>query len=69
MLPSPETFISPSNNFIAKVTDYLVVFSRLLQVALLNKTWMTYTVSVGVEFVLRIPLIKNKVIIFRTKSR
>ncbi|MBU2020077.1 MAG: ferric reductase [Bacteroidetes bacterium] len=48
---------------------YLAVFLSLLHVALLDKTWMIYAIVVGLGFLLRIPIIKNKIIAWRTKTR
>lgn len=41
---------------------YLVVFLSLLHVAILDKTWLIYTVVVGLGFIIRIPFVKDKLI-------
>lgn len=38
---------------------YAAIFLSLIHVVLLEKTWLIYTIIVGVGFVIRIPIIKN----------
>ena len=45
--------------------SYAAIFLSLLHVALLDKTWVIYAVIVGLGFVIRIPVIKQKIIAFR----
>jgi len=45
--------------------SYAAIFLSLLHVALLDKTWLIYAVIVGLGFVIRIPVIKEKIIAFR----
>lgn len=47
---------------------YLVILLSLLHVALLNKSWMIYAIIVGIGFALRMPVIKQAIFKFRTKS-
>jgi sulfoxide reductase heme-binding subunit YedZ len=48
---------------------YVAVFLSLLHVAILDKTWLIYAVIVGIGFVIRIPYIKEKFIVFRKTKR
>jgi methionine sulfoxide reductase heme-binding subunit len=48
---------------------YVAIILSLLHVIILEKTWLIYGVIVSVGFILRIPLIKNKVIEFRKNRR
>ena len=41
---------------------YGAVLLSLLHIAILNKTWIIYTVIVGLGFIIRIPVIKTKLI-------
>lgn len=45
--------------------SYAAIFLSLLHVALLDKTWIIYAVIVGLGFVIRIPVIKERIITFR----
>lgn len=45
--------------------SYAAIFLSLLHVALLDKTWVIYAVIVGLGFLIRIPVIKDKIIAFR----
>ncbi|GHC59069.1 ferric reductase [Ulvibacter litoralis] len=49
--------------------SYAAIFLSLLHVALLDKTWVIYAVIVGFGFIIRIPLIKEKIIAFRKNRR
>lgn len=46
---------------------YVAIFFSLLHVAILEKTWIIYTIIVGVGFIIRIPIVKEKIITFRKK--
>lgn len=48
---------------------YVAIILSLLHVAILEKTWIVYAVIVGIGFVIRMPLIKEKVIAFRKNRR
>ncbi len=48
---------------------YLAIFLSLLHVAILDKNWIVYAIVVGIGFVIRIPIIKNKFISIRKKRR
>ncbi|MGB3145686.1 MAG: ferric reductase-like transmembrane domain-containing protein [Maribacter sp.] len=45
--------------------SYAAIFLSLLHVALLDKTWIIYAVIVGLGFVIRIPVIKERILTFR----
>ena len=47
---------------------YVAVLLSLIHVAILDKTWMIYAVIVGLGFIIRIPVVKNKFVIFRKKQ-
>lgn len=47
---------------------YIAIILSLLHVALLEKTWLIYAIIVALGFVIRIPLIKNKLIAFRAQK-
>lgn len=49
--------------------SYSAILLSLLHVVILEKTWVIYAVIVGVGFVIRIPVIKQKLIEFRTKRK
>lgn len=49
--------------------SYAAIFLSLLHVALLDKTWVIYAVIVGLGFVIRIPVITDKIITFRKNNR
>lgn len=44
---------------------YGAIFLSLLHVAILEKTWIIYAVIVGLGFIVRIPVVKNKFISIR----
>ena len=44
---------------------YVAVVLSLLHIALLDKTWLLYAVVVVLGFVIRIPIVKNKIIAIR----
>ena len=48
---------------------YVAVLLSLIHVAILDKTWMIYAVIVGLGFIIRIPLVKNKFVIFRKNKK
>ncbi|MEP2935772.1 MAG: ferric reductase [Gilvibacter sp.] len=48
--------------------SYLAIILSLLHVAILEKTWLIYAVIVGLGFILRLPIIKEKIISTRQKS-
>ena len=45
--------------------SYLAIFLSLVHVAILQKTWLIYAIVVGIGFLIRIPILKNKIIKFR----
>ena len=45
--------------------SYAAIILSLLHVVLLEKTWLIYGIVVGIGFILRLPLVKNKIIDFR----
>ena len=45
--------------------SYAAIILSLLHVVLLEKTWLIYGIIVGIGFILRLPLVKNKIIDFR----
>ncbi|AKP53310.1 ferric reductase-like transmembrane domain-containing protein [Cyclobacterium amurskyense] len=47
--------------------SYVAIILSLLHVALLEKTWLVYAVVVGLGFVIRIPVVKEKIIANRLK--
>lgn len=47
---------------------YIIIILSLLHVVLLEKTWLVYGVIVGLGFVIRIPVIKEKIIAFRLRK-
>ncbi|MCK0189847.1 ferric reductase [Arenibacter sp. F20364] len=49
--------------------SYAAIFLSLLHVALLEKTWLIYAVIVGIGFLIRLPLVKDKIIKFRINRR
>ena len=49
--------------------SYAAIFLSLLHVAILEKTWLIYAIIVGVGFIIRIPVIKQKLIEFRTNRK
>ncbi|QRM90258.1 ferric reductase [Lacinutrix sp. WUR7] len=49
--------------------SYAAILLSLIHVAILDKTWIIYAVIVGLGFILRIPLVKNKIIKFRKNRR
>ena len=49
--------------------SYAAIFFSLLHVALLDKTWLIYAIIVGIGFLIRIPIVKDKFIGFRQKKR
>lgn len=49
--------------------SYAAIFLSLLHVALLEKTWLIYAIIVGIGFLIRIPLVKEKLIGFRKIDR
>ena len=48
---------------------YVAIILSLLHVAILEKTWIVYAAIVGVGFVIRMPLIKEKIAAFRKNRR
>lgn len=48
---------------------YAAIFLSLLHVAILEKTWIIYAVIVGLGFVMRIPVIKERIIAFRQNRK
>lgn len=44
---------------------YLAITLSLLHVAILDKTWILYAVIVGLGFLIRMPLVKDKILTFR----
>lgn len=49
--------------------SYAAIFFSLLHIALLDKTWLIYAIIVGIGFLIRIPIVKDKFIGFRQKKR
>lgn len=47
---------------------YLAIILSLLHVAILEKTWLIYAVIVGLGFILRIPVIKQKLVARRLRK-
>lgn len=47
---------------------YGAIVLSLLHVILLEKTWLIYGIIVGLGFIIRFPLVKNKIMAFRSKS-
>jgi len=48
---------------------YAAIFLSLLHVAILDKAWLFYAVIVGIGFIIRIPVVKNKLINFRKTKK
>ena len=48
--------------------SYIAIILSLLHVVLLEKTWATYGIIVGLGFILRIPIIKSNIIAFRNRK-
>ena len=48
---------------------YIAIFLSLLHIVLLEKTWLIYAIIVFLGFIIRIPFIKNKFIVFRKKRK
>ncbi len=44
---------------------YAAIFLSLLHVAILEKTWIIYAIVVGLGFIIRLPIIKEKIIGYR----
>ena len=44
---------------------YAAILLSLLHVVLLEKTWLIYAIIVGIGFIIRIPVVKDKIIQFR----
>ena len=49
--------------------SYAAILLSLIHVAILDKTWIIYAVIVGVGFIIRIPIVKNKFIDFRNNKK
>jgi methionine sulfoxide reductase heme-binding subunit len=49
--------------------SYLAIFLSLLHIVLLEKTWLIYTIVVGVGFIIRVPAVKNKILGFRNNRK
>ena len=49
--------------------SYAAILLSLIHVAKLDKTWIIYAVIVGVGFIIRIPIFKNKFIDFRNNKK
>lgn len=49
--------------------SYAAILLSLIHVAILDKTWIIYAVIVGVGFIIRIPIFKNKFIDFRNNKK
>ena len=47
---------------------YVAIFLSLLHVAILDKTWIIYAVIVGLGFIIRVPIVKEKLIAIRQKK-
>lgn len=47
---------------------YLAIFLSLLHIALLDKAYLFYAIIVSIGFIIRMPLIKNKIITFRQRK-
>lgn len=47
---------------------YVAIFLSLLHVAILDKTWIVYAVIVGLGFIIRVPIVKEKLIAIRQKK-
>ncbi|MFK8005804.1 MAG: ferric reductase-like transmembrane domain-containing protein [Saprospiraceae bacterium] len=48
---------------------YAAIILSLLHVAILEKTWLIYAVIVGLGFMIRIPIIKNKILTYRKNRK
>ncbi len=48
---------------------YAAIILSLLHVAILEKTWLIYTVVVGLGFMIRIPIIKKQIMAYRASRR
>ncbi|WP_452226883.1 ferric reductase-like transmembrane domain-containing protein [Lacinutrix cladophorae] len=48
---------------------YVAVLLSLIHVAILDKTWIIYAVIIGLGFIIRIPVVKNKFVIFRKNKK
>ena len=48
---------------------YVAIFLSLLHIVLLDKTWLIYAVIVGLGFIIRIPVVKDKFIKLRLKKK
>ncbi len=46
---------------------YLAIILSLLHIAILEKTYLIYAIIVGLGFIIRIPIVKNRFLIIRTK--
>lgn len=49
--------------------SYAAIFLSLLHIVLLEKTWLIYAVIVGLGFIIRIPLVKNKLMMIRNNKK
>lgn len=49
--------------------SYAAIFLSLLHIVLLEKTWLIYAVIVGLGFIIRIPFIKNKLMMIRNNKK
>ena len=49
--------------------SYAAILLSLIHVAILDKTWIIYAVIVGVGFIIRIPIVKNRFIDFRKNKK
>ncbi len=49
--------------------SYAAFFLSLLHIVLLEKTWLIYAVIVGLGFIIRIPFIKNKLMMIRNNKK
>ena len=48
---------------------YAAIFLSLLHVVLLEKTWLIYAIIVGIGFIIRIPVVKDKLIQLRKNRK
>ena len=49
--------------------SYAAIFLSLLHIVLLEKTWLIYAVIVGLGFIIRFPLVKNKLMMIRNNKK
>lgn len=48
---------------------YAAIFLSLLHIVLLDKTWLIYAIVVSIGFIIRIPYVKNRIILIRKNRK